>query len=812
MIKWQGFFEKPSQFSPFEQVLHEELPYDAYDEEHQLFYNKDTISFCIESNPLTGANEEVLKLINNLLVTGFPEGCILQVHLFASPKIGPILDKWNQSRLNSNPIFEYLTKARNGHLTQSAYKSLLPDESVLLRDFRLYFSVIFDKEDNEKSLREILIVREQLLSALRTLGVPYKIVQVEEFIALMREWIAPNDKIDVEKVIWNPNDTLNAQISGQPKPIDIRSNFLQIGDEFEIRPLVVEQYPQQWPLWGMQSLIGDLFHINQSLCSPFYFSFSLYFPSQTRQRDRATLKSTRWRRLHESPIRRFLPITGYVTQEWENVNRKVALGEKFIWVMHSLVLYCKRGEGERAVHAAENLFSLNGWKLKPTLYTTLPVWLASLPMSLNKEWLEAMHGLGFAKTMLHSSASQLLPIIAESKGTPDPSLLLVGRRGQLFGWDPFHNEKAGGNFNICVVGKPGSGKSVVMQELQLSILASGGRVWVIDIGRSAQKTCELVGGQLIDFAPNAQICINPFSDLESLTEDDLKMLKPLITNMALKKRDATDIEDSFIEEAITSVWNDYGSNTTITLIANWLESQSEDLVAKELGRMLYPYTSQGMYGRLWNGKNTINFDNPYVLLELDNLESTKDLQTVVLLAYLHRVSYALFLGDRNQRKMCVMDEVWALLNGCRVTEFIQAFARRARKHNGSIMLGTQDISDFFSSQAGEISFRISDWLIMLQQKGESIDRFIEKGQKKVDAYQEKLMKSLRTVNGRYSEMMICGDNWYAVGRLFLDPFSQILYSSKAQEYQAVHDLREKGYSLPEAIALVAKEVQRGKGN
>ena len=186
-----------------------------------------------------------------------------------------------------------------------------------------------------------------------------------------------------------------------------------------------------------------------------------------------------------------------------------------------------------------------------------------------------------------------------------------------------------------------------------------------------------------------------------------------------------------------------------------------------------------------------------------------DLQTVVLLAYLHRVSNALFLGDRSQRKQCVMDEVWALLNGCRVTEFIQAFARRARKHNGSIMLGTQDISDFFSSQAGEISYRISDWLIMLQQKGESIDRFIEKGQKKVEPYQEKLMKSLRTVNGRYSEMMICGDNWYAVGKLLLDPFSQILYSSKAQEFQAVQDLRNKGVSLPEAISIVSQRMQNG---
>ncbi|OJV94776.1 MAG: type-IV secretion system protein TraC [Gammaproteobacteria bacterium 39-13] len=808
MINLKSFISKNSEFAPFEHILSNELPFDAYDEENQLFYNKDTISFCIESNPLTGANEEVIKIMNNLLVTAFPEGCILQVHLFASTKIGSILEKWTQNRQNDNPIFNYLTESRAEYLSKSSYNSLHADESLLLRDFRLFFSVIFHKDESENSLREILLVREQLISSLRTLSVPCVIRNAQEFISILREWISPNENIKPEFATWNKLDPLNIQISGQPKPFEVKSNRIQIGQEYEIRPLVVEQYPQQWPLWGMQGLIGDVFHANQSIRCPFYSSFCVYFPSQTGQRDRATLKSTRWRRLHESPIRRFLPITGYVTQEWEKVNQKIALGEKYVWVIHTLVLYCRKGEGDKVVNSADNLYSLNGWKLKPTLYTALPVWLASLPMSINKLWIEAMYNLGFAKTMLHSSAGQLLPVIAESKGTPDPNLLLVGRRGQLFGWDPFHNEKAGGNFNVCVVGKPGSGKSVVMQEIQLSILSGGGRIWVVDIGRSAQKTCEFVGGQLIDFAPNSNICINPFSDLDTLSDDDIKMLKPLIINMALKRRNPTDLEESLIEEAINAVWKDYGDQSSISLIAEWLESSNE-VAAKELGRMLYPYTLKGMYGRLWNGKNTVNFDNPYVLLELDNLESAKDLQTVVLLAYLHRVSNALFLGDRSQRKQCVMDEVWALLNGCRVTEFIQAFARRARKHNGSIMLGTQDISDFFSSQAGEISYRISDWLIMLQQKGESIDRFIEKGQKKVEPYQEKLMKSLRTVNGRYSEMMICGDNWYAVGKLLLDPFSQILYSSKAQEFQAVQDLRNKGVSLPEAISIVSQRMQNG---
>ena len=799
---------KTSLFSLFEHVIARELPYDAYEEETQLFFNTDSISFCLECSPLTGADEEVVNLINNLLSTGFPEECILQVHLFASTKVGGIIEKWKSDRTIDNPIIQDLTNSRCDYFSHSSFESILPEEMLLLRDFRLYFSVIFNKNENEKSIREILQVREQLIGAFKTLQMPYRTVDASRFISLMQEWLNPTDDVQPQTGTWNKHDPLNLQISGQPKSMEVKENHLLLGTDFEVRPLVVDQFPEKWPLWGMQNLIGDVFHTSKSISSPFYIAFSIYFPSQTGQMDRATVKSARWRRLHDSPIRRFLPITQQVTQEWEKVNHRIALGDKFVRTMFSLVVYAKNGEGDKAAHAAENLYALNGWKLKQKPYMALPLWTSSLPMSMSKKWMDAMHGWGFAKTTLHTASTQLFPMIAEPKGTADLNLLLVGRRGQVFGWDPFHNQKAGGNFNICVVGKPGSGKSVVMQEIQMSILANKGRVWVIDIGRSAQKTCELVKGQFIDFAPNAHICINPFSDLESLTEDDVKMIKPLITNMALRKRDSTEVEDSFIEQAILSAWGDYGRKTTITRIAQWLESQS-DVAAKGLGQMLFPYTEQGVYGRLWNGDNNVNFDNPYVLLELDNLESTKDLQTVVLLAYLHRVSNALFLGDRRQKKICVMDEVWALLNGSRVTEFIQAFARRARKHNGSIMLGTQDISDFFSSQAGEVAYRISDWLIMLQQKSESIDRFIEKGQKKVDRYQEKLLKSLRTVNGKYSEMMIFGDDWYALGRLMLDPFSQILYSSKAQDFQAVQDLRAAGYSLPEAIQKLVKELKNG---
>jgi conjugal transfer ATP-binding protein TraC len=51
--------------------------------------------------------------------------------------------------------------------------------------------------------------------------------------------------------------------------------------------------------------------------------------------------------------------------------------------------------------------------------------------------------------------------------------------------------------------------------------------------------------------------------------------------------------------------------------------------------------------------------------------------------------------------------------------------------------------------------------------------------------------------------MIKGPKGFAVGRLFLDPFSKILYSTKADEFAAVQSLVNQGLSLKEAIQKVS---------
>jgi conjugal transfer ATP-binding protein TraC len=81
-------------------------------------------------------------------------------------------------------------------------------------------------------------------------------------------------------------------------------------------------------------------------------------------------------------------------------------------------------------------------------------------------------------------------------------MALFGRRGQALGVDLFANPS--GNFNACVVGTSGSGKSVFMNELALGYLGSGARVWVIDAGRSYENLCRRLGGQYLEFTPRVR--------------------------------------------------------------------------------------------------------------------------------------------------------------------------------------------------------------------------------------------------------------------------------------------------------------------
>ena len=101
--------------------------------------------------------------------------------------------------------------------------------------------------------------------------------------------------------------------------------------------------------------------------------------------------------------------------------------------------------------------------------------------------------------------------------------------------------------------------------------------------------------------------LNPFTHLEvaaehaSISDDQLSLLKSLLAIMARPAHATSDEENSWIEKGISHAFRDYGTETTITCVANWLSCQS-NTIAKNIAHLLFPYTKEGMYARWFEEK------------------------------------------------------------------------------------------------------------------------------------------------------------------------------------------------------------------
>ena len=82
-----------------------------------------------------------------------------------------------------------------------------------------------------------------------------------------------------------------------------------------------------------------------------------------------------------------------------------------------------------------------------------------------------------------------------------------------------------------------------------------------------------------------------------------------------------------------------------------------------------------------------------------------------------------------------------------------------------------------------------------------------------DTYQQTLIKSFRSsaLSG-FSEFMVQQGSATSFHRLFLDPVSRVMFSSKASEHQAVEDLVAHGMSIGEAIEMVARDLFQDEMN
>jgi conjugal transfer ATP-binding protein TraC len=776
------------------------LLYESYDPESGLFHTETSAGFVVEAIPLVGVEESVLQEMVSLIQDVVQEGDSIQFLLWADPRISPYLNRWGQSREGREPIYRELAGKRIDYLQNA--------KEATARSFRLIISYSTPTGDvSVEQVSELCSIKDRILKILQAITFAYS-WNADLFLTALRGMTNFQCSTRVEKVRWNPNEFLSHQVSiGGLVEVNSDSLSWHHSGSLKFRSYRAVDYPEEWSLSQVSSLIGDVLREGYRVHSPFWIQLGVHVPTQEKEQAAFKRRSTLIENQGKSRLLvRMIPQLADELAECDTVRRSVIKGSKFVWTQLSVGLWSTPKNLNRDDQALKSLFRINHFALAANDYVHLPCFLSQLPMSWS-DYAKSLRRLGLLRTTLSSEVANFIPLEGEWAGTPSPGLLLLGRRGQLLNWSPFDNRS--GNYNTIVVGRSGSGKSVFMQDLILSGLGTGANVFVLEVGRSFEKLCGCLGGQSVAFSSDSNIVLNPFTHVSKHDEEErlisFAMIKSIISCMASPSAKTSDYENALIEKAVVAAWEARKNQATISDVAKWL-AQQEDSRAQSIAVMLTPYRAGGLYARYFEGANNTSFDRPMVLIELEELKSKPDLQAVVLQLFILSIANRAFTGDRKRPFYICIDEAWDLLRSPQTGPFIETLARRLRKYNGSLVVGTQSVEDFFETAGARAAFENSDWMCLLAQKKSSVASLAETKKIAMSEGMKSALESVTTRHGEYSEVMICDANGnYSIARLVLDPFSQLLYTTKADEYARIKDLQNSGLSVVEAISQILQE-------
>lgn len=810
------------------------LPYTAFYETESLFVldtgerdrkgKQDALGFAIEITPQSGATEEMIQVLVPL-ISSAPIGSNIQISLYGSSRI---IDKMKASALmrashregddakeqRSNSIYRTLARRRISYYLRGSKTPLIPHLPMLVRDLRCVLT--FTQGCDPRSTRvieEMVRMREGIHATLRSANFSCWNWTPSDLINWCHGLTNP-DKLHTKSAhyqrVYDEGRLIRHQIVEPDticRPTDdgrsLRYGMPGSSSEIHSRLYTVTGYPTQFPLWAMGNLIGDFYQTQLGYPCPFVITMGAHILEQANNKSTAQLKGARATTNASSSMARFLPEFQDKKADWDIVNKAYADGMGEIDMYHQILLMARPDDIDGAETSARSIWRARGFNLVSQQYLQVPGILTSLPMGFTPTMHKFYKRTGVTHRKVHANAINMSPLLGEWKGTTTPVLQLIGRRGQHMALDLFDNK--GGNYNFAVAASSGSGKSVLANEIAVGYLGVGAKVFIIDVGRSYEKLCHLLGGTFIEFIdkPDWQICINPFDNIDNINED-MEILKPLVAQMCSPSGTLTDHDRSLIEIAIREVWDQLDKSMTITNVAEALKSSGEP-VAVRLGAQLFPYTRNGMYGRYFEGKSNVDFGNNFVVLELEELKSRKDLQSVVLFIMMFRITQTMYREDRSRKKVCIIDEAWDLMGGGNSGKFIEEGYRRARKYGGSFGTLTQSIEDYYKTPASQAALDNSDWLFLLKQKKESIEQLSRSGKLTLDDNMKRVLSSVRTEQGLYSEIFINSPAGSGVGRLIVDPFALLLYSSAPDDWTAIQHYQRLGQSVTESINSVLRD-------
>lgn len=807
------------------------LPYESVDSD-DIFINHTTAGFGLHVLPASGADMSLMKSMAELFKTKLPVGVDCTVMLYKHHYIGGALAHNYAPIMKKGGIHAELARqSLDFHL--KAIKEGYPNGRNIpaqLADYRCYFFLSCKRAgDFQTRLKHL---RDDFSSELKVAGLAFERVVKEEFQRLLKALTAPNLD-DIEWPEASSEDVLLRDTVIDPSimvEIDSRAmNFTTTnhqGDEHKVRSIQCELsgYPKKdtpWALWQTPDLFANLMRAEHGIQCPFLISFTIRGANQerikTQAKRRAKSLST-----NLNSVQLFMnPGIRDELDEWSVVHQEGSKGNLELFpTFYNVTLFTTEDNAREHTAKAISAFRQCDFTLTPAPCKQWLRYLGSLPFLLSEGLFKSFETLGMTKTLTHYNVANLMPIVAEFKGSRS-GLILPTYRHQLFFYDPFDDKNLPiTNYNRLMVASSGSGKSFFQLALLQEALSRDHLTFVIDLGDSYKHLCEMVGGTYIDAST---ISLNPFTlfDFEGVTEivreneiekvNDYVQIRDLLSLMASPNAPLDAVQNAWLLRATLEVWKRFKQDACIDDVIVVLreiltEPESrDDRRLKDLILLLNQYGKDGAYGAMFNGKTPLLTDSNFVVLELSKLEKNKELLTIVMFVMIVIIQGQFYHTDRRIKKQCNIDEAWRFLLGGNPAgaSFIETGFRTARKHNGGFSVNTQFLGDTTETIQGRAIAASSDTKIIMRQG--NFQDYMTHNPDAFDPLQVKMIESFGEAKGQgFSSMMLKFGTAYTFHRYFADPFATALFSTSGDVFGEIEALLEDGVSIGDAVRRAAR--------
>lgn len=764
MIGFEKFLEFLGKSEHQPHPWHSLIKLNCYESEHEMFLSSESYFQVFELDPRVGLDNSSITLITDMLEQHLKASMTMQLTLI--------------SKVNVNKeLIDYAQQQGPCHLRQERAKFFLDSmrNSEGSRGFcqwHLFLTLSAPEQQvlsfSSSAIRSCL---DACLFNPRILG-PQQLIE-----AYYMLWSLIDSNL--ESGCYNPYELIGAQLADSQITCKSHQDTLAWNDTISSQTLYVKSPPQEFNAQKSFVYLGDGLRESFTVTRPFVLSWFCHCPDQEKLASNYLVSEVRWRRQSESMLAQFIDDIENTIDEFSQTRHLLNSGSTLVRQGLSMTIFAAKDELEEQVCRLKQYFSTLDFKLSVSKRFHFNLFLQHLPAIFDREWADKFYDFSLIHTLPARQAAQFMPLQAEWRGSRNFHALLVNRCGGLCSFDPFDKGDDKGNFNVCVTGKSGSGKSNLMAYLVLERLQSGGQCFVIDVGYSYQRLGHKLGARVIDFREGRSLCLNPFCGLEKMTPQSMTFLKMLVSKMCFQKRLTCEIEDTTIEKAISHSFSQFGAKATLFDVHNSL-LQEDSVESCRLAKALFPF-SHGVYKEYFHGDRARDFHQDFIIFELEDLKDKPQLQEIVMLTIIFRVQINMYT-QRHRKKYLVVDEAWQLLGqqGTSISaQFLENIARRIRKFNGSLIVGTQGIDDFFTNSCGQAIFHNSDWLICLSQKEDALKRAIKQCPQLEPCLQA--LESLKTKAGQYSEALIRSPMGHALLRLYLNKELLELFSTEATD-------------------------------